>query len=729
MEKQLGGQRLGSGSKAREMSVYLHNYERSTFNQSRKWQSTLAPGTLVPFFKEIGTNGDKFDIDLSLMCRTLPTIAPLFGTFKLQLDVFACPVRLYNGLLHNNAVKIGLNMDKVLFPTLEIAYNNYMGKYKDNPFYFAHPSSLMAYLGNRSAVTSTQDSVKNQTHNALSILAYYDIYKNYYANKQETNAYVVGLPNNNSKQFSTNTYTITACKPSSVPVNTDYQVKPIGADKFEKFPVNTGELVTLNITMRNEQIVALLDDLNQDTLTTDNLLNIVSKLSINGSPFLQYATIDNISINRSKYIVQPPEIMNTDMGIPQILEGIEYKKGIASLREQLTDFSHYLNITFHAVQAFDLNTLGGDLTFDASRKYSLIPFNLGNIDTMRIDILKTTGLAQAVNITKDTYLPYGMLATTFESDITTADKEYKAFQPCNAVPMFGLAIKTYQSDMNNNWLNAQDVLNYVTKASEVQVVNGSFDIDSLLMAKKVYNLLNRIVVSGSTWTDWQEAVYSEDAVTRAETPIYVGGMSADITFEEVVSTSAEALGSLAGKGNITNVDGGHIVVNCNEPMLILGIASITPRISYSQNNWWFNSLRNLDELHKPAFDGISYQDKLISDFVGYVDYTDDQGNLHQKAVGKQPAWLHYMTAIDEIYGSFAVENELNYMTLDRRYQVEINETLKDINVIDATTYIDPSRYLYAFQGQRLEDSQVFWLQVGINCQSRRKMSARQMPQL
>lgn len=47
MEKQLGGERLGSGSKAREMSVFLHNYERSTFNQSRKWQSTLAAGTFL----------------------------------------------------------------------------------------------------------------------------------------------------------------------------------------------------------------------------------------------------------------------------------------------------------------------------------------------------------------------------------------------------------------------------------------------------------------------------------------------------------------------------------------------------------------------------------------------------------------------------------------------------------------------------------------------------------
>ena len=61
MEKTLGGERLGSGSK---MKVELHNFERSTFNQSRKFISTMAPGLLVPVFREIGTNGDKFEIDI-----------------------------------------------------------------------------------------------------------------------------------------------------------------------------------------------------------------------------------------------------------------------------------------------------------------------------------------------------------------------------------------------------------------------------------------------------------------------------------------------------------------------------------------------------------------------------------------------------------------------------------------------------------------------------------------
>ena len=72
----------------------MHGYERSTHNLSRVFRSSSTVGTLVPFMTEIGLNGDKFNIDLNAMIRTIPTIAPLFGTFKLQLDVFEVPIRL-----------------------------------------------------------------------------------------------------------------------------------------------------------------------------------------------------------------------------------------------------------------------------------------------------------------------------------------------------------------------------------------------------------------------------------------------------------------------------------------------------------------------------------------------------------------------------------------------------------------------------------------------------------
>ena len=105
MKTQLGGDRLGSGNK---QEISLRNYERSTHDLGYIWRSSMASGTLVPFMSEVGLPGDSFDIDLDCDVKTLPTLGPLFGSYKVQLDVFECPVRLYNGKLHMNMLNIGI---------------------------------------------------------------------------------------------------------------------------------------------------------------------------------------------------------------------------------------------------------------------------------------------------------------------------------------------------------------------------------------------------------------------------------------------------------------------------------------------------------------------------------------------------------------------------------------------------------------------------------------------
>ena len=117
----LGGDRLGSGNK---MKLQLRNYERSTHDLGRIWRSTMAPGTLVPFLKEVALPGDTFDINLRADVKTLPTLGPLLASFKLQLDVFMCPMRLYNAQLHMNKVGVGLDMSKVKFPSILLRTNN-----------------------------------------------------------------------------------------------------------------------------------------------------------------------------------------------------------------------------------------------------------------------------------------------------------------------------------------------------------------------------------------------------------------------------------------------------------------------------------------------------------------------------------------------------------------------------------------------------------------------------
>lgn len=108
LEKTIGGDRLGAGKK---MQVNLHNYEMSSFNQEQDFKSSMAPGVLYPFIKLIGTPHGTFDIDLDSFIRTLPTNAPLFGSFKFQADLFMVPFRLYQGILHNNPVDIGLKFE------------------------------------------------------------------------------------------------------------------------------------------------------------------------------------------------------------------------------------------------------------------------------------------------------------------------------------------------------------------------------------------------------------------------------------------------------------------------------------------------------------------------------------------------------------------------------------------------------------------------------------------
>ena len=88
---------------------------------------------------------------------------------------------------------------------------------------------------------------------------------------------------------------------------------------------------------------------------------------------------------------------------------------------------------------------------------------------------------------------------------------------------------------------------------------------------------------------------------RCETPIFEGGTSQEIVFQEVISNSAteqEPLGTLAGRGITTDKQrGGHIKIKVTEPGYIMCICSITPRIDYSQGNQWDAELKTMDDLH------------------------------------------------------------------------------------------------------------------------------------
>lgn len=301
----------------------------------------------------------------------------------------------------------------------------------------------------------------------------------------------------------------------------------------------------------------------------------------------------------------------------------------------------------------------------------------------------------------------------------------------------GMLLKTYDSDIFNNWVKTDwiDGAGGITEITSIDITanDGKLTMDALNLQQKVYNMLNRIAVSGGTYRDWLETVYTAGKyLDRPETPVFIGGMTQYIEFDEVISKSAtetaygsQPLGDIAaiGRGG-KPLNNGHVHYQCEEPGYIMGLMAITPMIDYSQGNDFDLNLQTIDDLHKPALDGIGYQDLIQEQMVGETSVYENSPTISKMkhlAANKTVAWIDYMTNYNRTFGDFAAGEALDFMVLNRRYDVGDDNTIKDL-----TTYIDPQKYIEIFADTSI-DSQNFWVQTVIQATRRGNYSAKQIP--
>lgn len=671
MQKTIGGDRLGSGKK---MQVNLRNYERSTHDLGYTWRSTMAAGTLVPFMSQVALPGDTFDIDLNADIMTHPTLGPLFGSYKVQLDVFEVPVRLYQGDLHNNMLGIGLDMSKIKLPQLELEADN-LNNAQNPDNQHINPSCIFKYLGISGLGRNggVGDTVKRK-FNAIPYLGYWDIYKNYYADKQSEQGAVI---HNRETTVTQSIYDI------SFYDEWDTQETQIRYLTKEGTP-QTGQLYVY--------------------ATVKVYINF--DLSI-GAPNPEEIKLVGASGGQTRSVY---DVFQTFEIVGATLIASEPRSKYVAGNNWYNSWNYYS---------------GTDLIENEPQvKF----FPLANIDEARKVILRQTGLPNPVvigtGITNEiNFEPYNLPIGK------AGDLWYKL------ATQEGLALKTYQSDLFNNWISTEwiDGDNGINAVTAIDTSSGSFTIDTLQLSRKVYDMLNRIAISGGSYDDWLDAVYTHERTRMAETPIYHGGLIKELVFQEVVSTAGaknptnenpEPLGNLAGKGVLAKKHkGGSIKVKINEPGYIIGIVSLTPRIDYSQGNNFDVNLETMNDFHKPALDEIGFQDALTEYFCWW-DSSNVNGNMVYNSAGKQPAWINYMTNVNKCYGNFAIENNEMFMTLNRRYERNDNTG----NIKDLTTYIDPVKFNNIF-AETARDAQNFWVQIGVDCIARRKMSAKLMPNL
>ena len=649
----LGGDRLGSGNK---MSVELEGYGRSNHNLSYRWRSSMSAGTLVPFMKLVAMPGDTFDIALDAYIQTHPTVGPLFGSFKVQLDVFTIPMRLYNSLLHNNKMKIGLQMNKVYFPIIELSapFEANADEITDIDNSQINPSCLLAYLGIRGIGINGVEPGITRKFNAVPILAYWEIYKQYYANLMEEVGYVI----HNGE--------------------------------------NAGGAITS---------ISIIDEAGSQTPLPDPLGIYMGssgyKIQIDWAtataPNLEYI---EFQINNGSQLLWVPAL---DLGINWHEEPNDWWTG------------NFNAAKYGQVNVYNWRVASTSNSINAAPQ--LYQFSLENIDEMREELLAYNSMTTPFDISVTNNAPYNYL---IDNQAILSSQE-------------GLGVKTYQSDLFNNWLNTEyiDGPNGINEITKIDTTGNEFTIQQFILAKKVYDLLNRIAVSGGSYRDWIQAVYDDNRPWIPETPVYEGGLIKELVFQEVIGQSAaetQPLGTLGGRGVLNDKHkGGRLHIKIAEPSYIMGIASLTPRVEYSQgNDWDVYELQTMDDVHKPGMDEIGFQD-LITEQMAWWSTNYIAGTTNdwvQNSAGKQPAWINYMTSVDKVLGNFAIENNEMFMTLNRRYEYDAAGGV----IQDLTTYIDPAKYNYIFAQTSL-DAQNFWVSIGCKVESRRVMSAKQMPNL
>lgn len=640
-----------------KMKVAMRDYDMSTHDISTIFRSSIGVGMLVPFCKILCQKGDIININLINKTLSQPTLGPLFGSFKLQHFLFFGGFRLYNSWLHNNRTGIGMKMSDIKLPMMYAKTYGTREEAKTN----ISASSLYKYLGWSKSKRVGTNSTEGVYKNGVPLLLYLDIFKNFFANTQE-------------KKF--------------------YMLKGAGE-------------VTLNFqdTYQSSHDGDYIVGKNQESIHIANTTKINTKLA--GIDYERFW--DSIKVT----------VLGSDGGL--------YYKTLG----QLTTNALTSTITLNGIAAKPYATILQLFTTKETAKF--IKTELGQYDLKVLDQIRDVILHKKGN---ETLILYGSNLNDAHNGSTELANMFEDLITAQANKLGGMLLKTYDSDIFNNWVQTDwiDGAGGITELTSIDVLanEGKLTMDALNLQQKVYNMLNRIAVSGGTYRDWLETVYTAGKyLDRPETPVFIGGMTQYIEFDEVISKSAtetaygsQPLGDIAaiGRGG-KPLNNGHVHYQCEEPGYIIGVMAITPMIDYSQGNDFDLNLQTIDDLHKPALDGIGYQDLIQEQMVGDTSTYNGGGsisNMNHLGVNKTVAWIDYMTNYNRTFGDFAVGEALDFMVLNRRYEVE------NSRITDLTTYIDPQKYIEIFADTSI-DSQNFWVQTVIQATRRGNYSAKQIP--
>ena len=345
--------------------------------------------------------------------------------------------------------------------------------------------------------------------------------------------------------------------------------------------------------------------------------------------------------------------------------------------------------------------------------YNVMTANWG-VNDKRVsfyDLTKLDNLYMDLPYSGGSMTGYANLAQTPISGLFEIPQNSTFKAPFMSVPLGGLWQACYMPDRMNVILNDTFFNNNVSTVT-VSTVGDSFQVDQLVTAKKLWNSRNNDVITNGTFKDWVRVHFGVTPKIMDDMPTFCGATSSDILFEDIRATTSAKIGDsdqyLGDKGSsaMGYGDSRRFNIEVDRPGYIMAIATLIPRVDYYQFTERYVRHTKLSDMFRPEFNGIGYQDVLISDLntefpegwdASAVVSVDN--NPFAQAVGKQPAWIEYMTAVNKIRGTFCTTEKSWVLARDMRADRNPDATTgPTVNTV-YSAYIDPADWNQPFADQ------------------------------
>lgn len=214
------------------------------------------------------------------------------------------------------------------------------------------------------------------------------------------------------------------------------------------------------------------------------------------------------------------------------------------------------------------------------------------------------------------------------------------------------------------------------------VLGAAVSVSSIRAAFAYDKLLSIMGRAPKTYKDQMKAIYGVDVSTGRDGKCYfLGGFDSAFQFGDVDQTSqttaqdtpyTNALGSSVSKAVASGH--GHIKFDAREHGLIMCLYSVIPTNQYDDTRIDpFNVKQSRSDYYIPMYDHIGMQ-PLYTGFVNNlrtssspasVDWAVDSNKTMTTALGWQPRYSEYKTAIDINHGQFSKGGPLSYFTSSR----------------------------------------------------------------